>query len=83
MRQLQIRSRQINETLTLQLHEAHVFFVRMTEIQERVQRGEVNTDDSKPSLEHAIAAHEAAMAACQTLLAERAMMFESFSKDYK
>lgn len=80
VRNVQVRSRQLNERIAQKLHEAHVVFVQMTEVQEQARRGQLTADEAKASLEHAMATHEVAMTACTTLIAERAKLFESFQK---
>jgi len=80
VRNVQVRSRKLNEQLAQKLQEAHVVFVQMTEVQEQARRGQLTADEAKLSLESAITTHEAAMVTCQKLLEERAQLFEPFMK---
>ncbi|MCK9567513.1 hypothetical protein M0R72_01025 [Candidatus Pacearchaeota archaeon] len=80
IRNVQIRSRKLNEQLVQKLQEAHVVFVQMTEIQEKVRRGELAAEKAKASLEQAEAFHAAAMNACSQLLVDRVALFDPFIK---
>jgi tetrahydromethanopterin S-methyltransferase subunit B len=78
IRNVQVRSRKLNEQIAQKLQEAHVVFVQMTEVQEQVQRGELKADAANQSLKQAMAIHESAMKTCTELMAERIKLFEPF-----
>ena len=79
VRDIQIRSRKLNDRIIRFMNEAHVTFVKFTEVREQVKRHE-NDIDVAPFLAEALAAHERAKSECERLMAERAELLAPFTK---
>ena len=78
VRDIQIRSRKLNEQIIQVMNEAHVAFVTLTEIREQVNRKEIDIKIAEPYLTAALAANELAKTECEKMIAERAKLLEPY-----